>query len=239
MKHEQVILIVDSQEIFDEMMPVISSELGTNQIIHVDSLAAAESILESQIRFDIIFVDWQLAGARFVDAIRRDKKNGCTPLIVMSELDTDVVIATATRHGASGFLAKPFLTRGLLAKIRHIVAMQDRRHKLRLHPDHPIKITIGTERAGKIAGELIDISLDYCHIALDYSHRQEMIIGDSAQIQLNIDSSQIDLPSRLIRVEQNQEPDVETILMLYKFGDTQEVLEEKLAELLDGYRETP
>lgn len=235
MKHEPVILIADSQEIFDEMVPVISQELDTNQIIHVDSLAAAESILDSQIRFDIIFVDWQLVGTRFVDAVRHDKKNGCTPLIAMSELDTDVVIATATRHGASGFLAKPFLTKGLLSKIRHIVTTQDRRHKRRLHPDHPIKITIATERAGKIEGVLIDISLDYCHIGLDYLHRQEVIIGDRVLVQLNIDSSQIDLPSRLIKVEQNRKQDDDTILMLYKFEDSQEVREEKLDDLLDGY----
>jgi len=236
MKHEQVILIADSQEVFDEMMPVISKELGTDQIIHVDSLAAAESILDSQIRFDIIFVDWQLVGARFVDAIRNDKKNGCTPLIVMSELDTDVVIATATRHGASGFLAKPFLTKGLLGKINYLAKKQDRRQKRRLCPDHPIHITLDSERDGKIEGVLIDVSLDHCHIRLGYSDREKVIIGDSAMIQLTIDSSQIDLPSRLVRMEHNSEQDAETILILYKFDDSYEVRAEKLEDLLDEYR---
>ena len=235
MKHEQVILIADSQEIFDEMMPVISKELGTEQIIHVDNLVAAESILDSQIRFDIIFVDWQLVGARFVDAIRHDKKNGCTPLIVMSELDTDIVIATATRHGASGFLAKPFLTKGLLSKIKHIVTTQDRRRKRRFRPDHPIDITFITERAGEIKGSLIDFSLDYCHIRLDKSHREKMIIGDSAMIQINIDADRADLESRLVRVEQDRAGDLH-ILILFEFSDSHDVRLEKLEDLLDEYR---
>jgi DNA-binding response OmpR family regulator len=236
MRHEPVILIADSKEIFDEMVPVISEKLGTSHIMHVDSLAAAESILDSHIRFDIVFVDWQLVGARFVDAMRRDKKNGCTPLVVMSELDTDVVIATATRHGANGFLAKPFLTKKLANKIEQIVIRQERRRNKRLCPDHPLRITMDTERAGAVEGTLIDFSLDYCHISLDYSHRERMIAGDTARVQLNIDPFSLDLESRLVRVEVDKSRIDESILVLYQFTASHEQREEMFEGLLDEYQ---
>ncbi|MDH3354532.1 MAG: response regulator [Chromatiales bacterium] len=236
MKHEPVILIFDSKEIFDEMVPVISKELSTTHILHVDNRAAAESILDSQIKFDIIFVDWQRAGTKFVDAIRSDRKNGCTPLVVMSELDTDVVIATATRHGASAFLAKPFLKKGLISKVGLVVARQDRRRKNRLCPDQPINITFNTERAGKIEGLLIDFSLDYVHICLDKSYAESMIIGDKAIIHLYIDSFKFDLESLLVRAERPREAAEENILVLYEFSDPHEQLVEKLGGMLDEYR---
>ncbi|MCW8983158.1 MAG: response regulator, partial [Gammaproteobacteria bacterium] len=204
MRHEPVILIADSKEIFDEMMPVISKQLGTSHVIHVDSLDSAKSLIDAEIRFDIIFVDWQLVGAKFVDAIRNDKKNGCTPLVVMSDLDTDVVIATATRHGANGFLAKPFLMKGLLRKIEQVMAKQERRRNKRLCPDKTINISFDSERTGTIEGALIDFSLDYCHIRLDYSEREKMIIGDNAMVRLYIDSFKLDLESQLVRVEQDK-----------------------------------
>ena len=235
MKHEPVVLIVDSREIFDEISPVISKELGTTQLIHVTNRAEAASIIESQIHFDIIFVDWQLVGAKFVDEIRDDRLNGCTPLIVMSELDTDVVIATATRHGASGFLAKPFLTRGLLATLSQVAAKQERRRKMRLCPDHPVNVVVDTERVGAIEGALTDFSLDYSHIRFDRSHREELIIGDSALAHLNLEDHKIDLGCVLVRLEQDGEQG-ESILALYQFSDSHEIRVEKLEELLDEYQ---
>ena len=236
MKHEPVILIVDSKEVFDEMMPVISEELRTTHILHVDSRAAAESIIDSQIRFDIIFVDWQMAGARFVELVRHDKKNRCTPLVVMSELDTDVVIATATRHGANGFLAKPFLTKGLISKIDLVVAKQDRRRQNRLCPNRPINITVDAERAGSIEGLLIDFSFNHCHLRLDKSFNQSMIIGDRAMVYLHIDGFKVDLESELVRVERDREQADEKIRVLYEFSDLHEARIEKLGEMLDEYR---
>ncbi len=236
MKREKVILIVDSKEIFDEIEPVINKELSTSQIIHVDSRAAAMSIIDSRIKFDIIFVDIQLAGVKFFDAIRKDKKNGCSPLIAMSKLDTDTVIATATRHGANAFLAKPFLTKGLLKRIKQIATMQDRRNKRRLCPDHPINIQLDTERVGKIDGTLLDLSLNCCHLRLDYSRREEVVIGDHAKIQLRVDSIQIEVTGQIVRAEQSQEKDDDSILILYKLDALHGVQAEKLESLLDEYR---
>lgn len=237
MKHEPVILIADSKEIFDEMEPVISKKLGTTQIIHADNSASASSlILDSQIHFDLIFVDWQMVGAKFVDAVRNDEKNGCTPLIVMSELDTNDVIATATRHGASGFLAKPFLVKGLLNKIKHVMNNQERRRRTRLRPEHPVSITADTERAGAIEGRLIDFSLDFAHICFDKLRKEELIIGDSALVKLEIDNHRVDLPSEIVRVEKGKNHPDQSILILYKFAEPHEVRAEKMEELLDENR---
>ncbi|NOR51343.1 MAG: response regulator [Gammaproteobacteria bacterium] len=235
MKHEPVILIADSKEVYDEIAPVVSKELETTHIIHVDSRAAAESIIDSQIEFDIIFVDWQLVGAKFVDAIRSDSKNDCTPLVVMSELDTDEVIATATRHGASAFLAKPFLAKGLMSKINHVVVKQERRRKRRFVLDSPIAITFNTEREVAIEGVLIDISLKHCHIRLDKSLKRDLIIDDGAVIHVNIDDFKIDLDSRLERVVVDKESD-EHFYVLYAFNESHGERVEKLEALLDTYQ---
>jgi len=235
MKHEPVVLIVDTKEVADEMSSVISHELSTTHIQHIDNKKDALTIIGSQARFDMIFVDWQLVGARFVDAVRQDRENGGTPVIVMSELDTDVVLATAMRHGASDYLAKPFLEKGLKSTLQRVRKLQQQQRMRRLHPDYPVVIDIDMEGGDTVQAEIYDFSLAGCCSRIDYGQRYNIVVGERGLVHLNIGPYQIDLESCVTRTAQDSDSPGQNLMVLFSFIDSHEERVEKLQELLNEY----
>jgi len=235
MKHEPIVLIVDSKEIFDAMAAPLGRELGTRHLLHCDNLKAAMDVIQSDTRLDLIFADWELAGPGFIDAVRRDQENRYTPLIITSNKDTDTVIAMAMRQGATDHISKPFLEKGLLHVVRRVTHQQERRRHRRRHPEHDYPVDIERPSGDHLQLKLVDFSLECIQTQGQRKLCRELCIGDTSTIHLDIDDDQISLAARLVRVEENPDSSTsdDTVLLTFRLTEDHEQRTKKLAELLD------
>ncbi len=72
-------------------------------------------------KYDTILSDLMLpfvSGFELIANIRADKKNGETPIVVLSALSTEDTIVEALSIGANDFLKKPVAVNVLLAKLK-------------------------------------------------------------------------------------------------------------------------
>ncbi|HEB97100.1 MAG TPA: response regulator [Sedimenticola thiotaurini] len=237
MKHEPIVLIVDSKEFFDAMVPPLSRELGTTHLIHCDNRKAAMDVIESDVKLDLIFADWELAGPEFIDAVRRDPENRYTPLVVTTGRESDTMIAQAMRLGANDHIGKPFLEKGLLNVVRRVTHRQERRRQRRLHPDREYRVQLERTDAPTLTLRLKDFSLECVQTTGRRELCRDICIGDSGRLQLEIEDYRILLDARLIRIEEDPTPDApgDAVLLTFRLTESHEQRSTKLAELLDEY----
>lgn len=235
MKHQTSVLIVDSKEISQVISSVVTSLSATAHVKHVDNAEAALTAVRSGKRFDLVFFDWKLGGERFLDNLRIDARDTLTPVIVLFELDTDEVIASAIRHGATDFMVKPFLKKGLIQKVNRVMNMQQLRRQRRLQPDHTVFIHLDLEHGESLQAEIHDLSLAACCARVDFALRNRVVVGEAGVLHLNIEQHKISLRCRVTRTAVDLAAASENIIVLFSFDEAQERESESLAELLDEY----
>ena len=237
MKHKSVILIVDSKEIFEEMEPVLMKELGNGEVIHCENQCDAEKLINSDKHIDFIFADWDIGGAGLIKTVRSSHEHHHTPVVLMSFLDSDEIIAAGMRLGATAHMAKPFLEKGLINKLRQLSKAQERRRMRRLHPDKDYTVRVDCKNAGAIEVELIDFSAGCCLTRAPATLAGKAIVGQQGLMHLVIEEYNIDLEVVLFRIEEDtKSPSPEdTILMTFRISDQNEEQTEMLKELVDEY----
>lgn len=238
MKHETVVLVVDSQEVFEHMAPIIAEELKTTHILHRDSEEGALEVLRSHQPLDMIFADWEVAGPYFIAAVRNDPETHFTPLIVMSSTDRDDVIADAMRAGASDHMAKPFLPKGLVARIRRITKNQERRRQRRVRPQDAYKVTATIDGLAPLDLAMVDIALGGCQTRAPLSLCRDVCIYQEAELAISHADEVITLAGRVMRMAKDPtSPDPgNTILLAFEFTGVDDSRDE-LSDLLDHLRE--
>ncbi len=248
MKHDPLILVIDSQSVYEQMAPVLSRELHTTHVWHKETLEEALEIIKGDTWLDLIFADWGRTGTTLVDAIRSDEENHSTPLVVMTSVDSTDKVNTAVKHGASAILTKPFLEKALVNVVRKIVNSEDRRHNRRLHPDKQVDLEVTTGNGRVLNLRLNDISLTGIQFITplptkDQVCQQETIslnkhlcIGDSGLLKIKVDRFDLEMDGILCRLEMDGlNHKVPHLLATYRFTETHEVRVNKLEALLNEY----
>ena len=231
-------MILDSREIYDAMAPILKRELETTHILHCRDLESAMDIIGSETLVDMIFFDWDLAqGAGFIEAVRHGRETRHIPLVMMTHHDTHDIIAISMRHGATDYLSKPFIEKGLLSIVRRVTKNQERRRNKRLHPDSEYMLDIDLANGKRIQVRLVDFSLECFQSRGTTSLCHTIMLGDLGLAHLNIDQYSFAMDSRLIRVEEDPAEPIPTdkVLLTFRFVDKHEDRVEKLTELLDEY----
>ncbi len=238
MNHEPVVVIVDEKEVFNEMHLPLSRSLNTSHILHCPDMKSAMVMVRSDLRADIIFADWQKTGPEFIDAVRSDKENHHTPIIMMTESDLPQVVNSALQHGANAYLAKPFMEKALLNRVAEVTRMVERRRRRRIHPEkeYSTEVTFGDDVAAKL--RLVDFSLDSCLVRAPTSLCQKVCIYQGCSIRMVVEEFDVTLDAELFRVEHDAPLPTErdTVLMMFRFSDDHENRLEKLNDMLDELR---
>ncbi len=89
-----------------------------------DALTAYERLKHSE--YDIVIIDWMVEpvnGLAFTKKVRTDKRSPdpYIPIILMTGYSEISRVKTARDSGITEFLAKPFTSRTLFARIQHII----------------------------------------------------------------------------------------------------------------------
>lgn len=231
------VLVVDNKEYLDHITTILNKEFHIKEIIHCDNSKDAMAVIDSDKHLGFIFADWELSGSKFIDAVRADRENHHTPLVIMAENDSDAVIGNAMRHGASTHIGKPFLEQALVTRIHRITSMQERRLMRRLHPDVAYDLNIDTGSGESATVKLVDISLHCCLTRAAIELTRELQIFETYRARMDIEGYHFEFNCQLHRIESdpNSPPPVSTVLFQFVFTELTDETSQKLAQLMDEF----
>ncbi|MFV0429591.1 MAG: MtrAB system response regulator MtrA [Arachnia sp.] len=111
-----LILIVDDDPALSEMLQIVMRQEGFDTVHSADGSTALDSFREH--RPDLVLLDLMLPGRGGVDVCRDIRAESGVPIIMLTaKSDTSDVVA-GLEAGADDYVAKPFRTKELVARIR-------------------------------------------------------------------------------------------------------------------------
>jgi len=236
MKQNPLIVVIDQKDIFEAMRPVLLREFYQPELVHYSTKKEAVDFVHSDVKADIMFVDWHLVNEEsFFFKVREDIENHNTPVVIMTEGDHDFIFNNAIKYGITQQMTKPFLDKALLKQINKITSFQEGRRKRRIHPGKQQLIQVKFNGQEEKQLPLIDLSSEGCLLRVSTKLAQKAFIYHQAKINLNIPSYDITIDSEVSRIGHNY-PHVDeqdSVLMMLKFRPLDDEEQGKLNDLLD------
>ena len=122
MKHQPSVLIVEDESAIAELIAVNLRHNGFTPTWAVDS-ASAQRELDAVLP-DVILLDWMLPGESGLTLARRwraDKRTKGIPIIMLTARGDEADRVAGLDAGADDYIAKPFSTKEMLARIRAVL----------------------------------------------------------------------------------------------------------------------
>ena len=122
MKHQPSVLIVEDEPAIAELIAVNLRHNGFTPTWAIDS-ASAQRELDAVLP-DVILLDWMLPGESGLSLARRwraDARTKVVPIIMLTARGDEADRVAGLDAGADDYIAKPFSTKELLARIRAVL----------------------------------------------------------------------------------------------------------------------
>jgi two-component system phosphate regulon response regulator PhoB len=120
--HQPRVLVVDDEAAIREMIQYALERAKMDVLTAADAQEALVRI--SEVRPDIILMDWMMPGVSGVELTRRLRKDSYTediPIIMLTAKVTEDDKVTGLEAGTDDYVIKPFSPRELLARIRAVL----------------------------------------------------------------------------------------------------------------------
>ena len=122
MKHQPGVLIVEDEPAIAELIAVNLRHNGFTPTWAIDSVAAQREL--DAVLPDVILLDWMLPGESGLSLARRwraDARTKHVPIIMLTARGAEADRVAGLDAGADDYIAKPFSTKELLARIRAVL----------------------------------------------------------------------------------------------------------------------
>ncbi len=122
MKHQPGVLIVEDEPAIAELIAVNLRHNGFTPTWAVDSVSAQREL--DAVLPDVILLDWMLPGESGLSLARRwraDARTKVVPIIMLTARGDEADRVAGLDAGADDYIAKPFSTKELLARIRAVL----------------------------------------------------------------------------------------------------------------------
>ncbi|MGF1658033.1 MAG: response regulator, partial [Rubrimonas sp.] len=119
----RAILVIDDHPLFCEALALaLKGGLGLSEVVTVNALADGLRLLEDGAEIDAVMLDLNLPDVSGVDGLLRLKAvSPRTPVVVVTGLSDNRIVAQALRAGAAGFVPKDTPSEGLVAAVRQVL----------------------------------------------------------------------------------------------------------------------
>ncbi len=122
MKHQPGVLIVEDEPAIAELIAVNLRHNGFTPTWAIDSVSAQREL--DAVLPDVILLDWMLPGESGLSLARRwrgDARTKGVPIIMLTARGDEADRVSGLDAGADDYIAKPFSTKELLARIRAVL----------------------------------------------------------------------------------------------------------------------
>lgn len=122
MKHQPVVLVVEDEPAIAELIAVNLRHNGFRPTLAVDG-DSAQRELDAMLP-DLVLLDWMLPGTSGLSLARRwrnDSRTKAVPIIMLTARGDEADRVAGLDAGADDYMAKPFSTKEMLARIRAVL----------------------------------------------------------------------------------------------------------------------
>ena len=132
--HTLNIIVVDDSKFMRTQLRILLSKRGFNVYVAVDGKEAL-SVMKNH-KMDGAIIDLEMPimdGNKLLGAIKRDKSNLLTPVMVVSGTSDPDKIARVIKNGASDFIKKPYANEELLLKVDKMMQDLKQQRQIKVH----------------------------------------------------------------------------------------------------------
>ena len=122
--HNMKILLVDDSKVIRAIVRSALGKVGFKNIHEAHNGRARLEKLKEEGKFDFVFSDWMMPGMdglTFLKAVRADEKLKNIMFVMLSAESINDKVDEATKHGADGYITKPFKPERIKTEIENII----------------------------------------------------------------------------------------------------------------------
>ncbi|MCM1348037.1 MAG: response regulator transcription factor [Firmicutes bacterium] len=193
------ILIVDTESMMCELLQFRFEKEGFRSTVVNDGHKALDLDLADYTLILVDLMDQPFNGLQFTDAVKHNPDTVGLPVIIMSAKASEDNIVDGLEAGADDYIAKPFSTRELMARVRSVIRRRNMMNARRLanivrYQDLTLNMGAGT---AFIDGMELSLShTEFKLLALFLRHRNHFY--DRAQIRAAIWDNDSDISDRAV-----------------------------------------
>jgi len=116
------VIVADDSLVMRKIISGVLTELGHEPIHAGNGQQMLEILQEQAAEIGLVLLDWNMPGINGLEALKEMRKNGDykhIPVFMVSTESEEHKIEEAMQAGATDYLAKPFTSEELAAKIKH------------------------------------------------------------------------------------------------------------------------
>jgi CheY-like chemotaxis protein len=241
--YEASVLVVDREEQHDFIVPLIAQTLQTTQIHLFDSIDPAIDFLNQKQRIDIGFCGWDIGGKYLLSEIQKSTHLQHIPIVIMSENESDAVLAEAVRNKARDVLPKPFSESDFEKCVQQIMIPLERRQTFRVTPPQTMTVMITLQSGESLPLQMESLSVNGCQLRVPFELRHKMTVYDDVAVEINEGAVAIQVDAVLFRISQasHYQTIAHDLLLTLRFKqlsqDDEHELENILADLSLGTKQ--
>ena len=151
------ILVVDDERAIREMISLALSREGFT-CLEAANAHEAEKLIQDE-KPDLVLLDWMMPGVSGIDFVRRLRKGEQTralPVIMLTAKTGEQDKVQGLETGADDYLAKPFSTRELIARIRALLRRSTGLDDTPVHSVEGLSLDEATHRV-RAGDKLVDL----------------------------------------------------------------------------------
>jgi two-component system response regulator CpxR len=115
---ERILMIDDDEELSALVAEYLTGERMTVDLAHAGDVGLAKALASP---YDLVILDVMLPGLNGFDVLRRLRESSSVPVVMLTARGQDVDRIVGLEIGADDYLAKPFNSRELVARIRAVL----------------------------------------------------------------------------------------------------------------------
>lgn len=117
------ILIVEDEPALSEPLAFLLEREGYATVVAEDGIAGLEEF--DRVAPDLVLLDLMLPGLPGTEVCRRIRARSMTPIIMLTAKDSEIDIVVGLELGADDYVAKPYQSRELVARIRAVLRRRE------------------------------------------------------------------------------------------------------------------
>lgn len=192
-------LIVDTESMMGELLQFRFEKEGFTAKVMSDGRKALESDLSAYTLILVDLMDQDFNGLKFTDAVKHNPDTVGIPVIIMSAKASEDNIVDGLEAGADDYIAKPFSTRELMARVRSVIRRKNMLNARRLANVVRFQDLTVDMGAGTAFLDGMELSLSHTEFKLLAMFlRRRNHFFDRAQIRAQIWDNDADISDRAV-----------------------------------------
>lgn len=233
LRNASCLVVEDSSAVRHYIVSILKNQLNCKDIHQASNARDALRLVESGVKVDWIFSDWEMPGMNgdeFLMKIRDNPATSSIPFIMITARNDKDSLIAAAQAGVTDYLIKPFTATMFINKARRIFAYLERRlvERFMAHSNNKVEVVFAGGK--KFSGALINISMTGCLVITQLFKGSDICVHDTAEIRITSEEETVVVKGELLRIENYRDTPTPRLMLqsAFQFIEVDEANRDKL-----------